>query len=65
MPKQVPAHKPSLADPIAAAGALLFTVLAAFGLDLGVSAQELAVALGSIATLAATIRTVWQRQAAR
>lgn len=65
--KVVPAHKPSPADPIAAGVAALFTLIAAFGLQLEeyMTANELAIALGALATLAASIRAAWQRQAAR
>jgi hypothetical protein len=61
--KTVPAHPPSKADPAAAGIAALFTIAALVGLPLDqwLTAAELAALLGAIATVAATVRTVWQR----
>jgi protein-S-isoprenylcysteine O-methyltransferase Ste14 len=63
----VPAHPPSKADPIGALVGLLFTLLAALGLPLSkyLTAEELAVMLGAVMTVATGVRAVWQRTAAR
>jgi hypothetical protein len=67
MAKQVPAHRPSPADPIAAGVAALFALVALFGLDLHnyVTAEEAIAIVLSIVTAAATVRTVWQRSVAQ